>query len=68
MTYVAIPLPWQGILQFTRKFTLGSLSNVAAVTTHALQLVASRNIPTLTLGRSLTNVAAVTTHPLQLVA
>ena len=40
---------------------------MAAVTSHALQLVILRPIPTPTLGRSPTNVAAVTTHALELV-
>ena len=44
--------------------TLGrSLSNVEAVTTHALQLMLWRNIPTPTLGRNLTNAVAVHTVP-----
>ena len=64
VTSVAIPLPWQVVLQHTRKFTLGrSFSNVGAVTTHALQLMLWRNIPTPTLGRNLTNAVAVHTVP-----
>ena len=67
VTSVAIPLPWQVVLQHTRKFTLGrSFSNVGAVTTHALQLVIWRPIQTLTLGSNPSNVAAVTYHSVNL--
>ena len=67
VTSVAIPLPWQVVLQHTRKFTLGrSFSNVGAVTTHALQLVIWRPIQTLKLGRNPSYVAAATYHSVNL--